>query len=85
MAFANCDVLLVTDIYPARERPIEGVTGALVANSASDRGHRNARFVGDQANLLPILKEELRPGDVVVLMGAGNIYKLGTRILEECL
>ena len=60
MAFANCDVLLVTDIYPARERPIEGVTGALVANSATDRGHRNARFVGDQKNLLPILKEELR-------------------------
>jgi UDP-N-acetylmuramate--alanine ligase len=85
MAFANCDVLLVADIYPARERPIEGVTGALVANSASDRGHRNARFVGDQANILPILKEELREGDVVVLMGAGNIYKLGTRILEECI
>jgi UDP-N-acetylmuramate--alanine ligase len=84
MAFANCDVLLVTDVYPARERPIEGVTGALVANSASDRGHRNARFVGDQMNLLPILKEELRQGDVVVLMGAGNIYKLGSKILEEC-
>ena len=84
MAFANCDVLLVTDIYPARERPIEGVTGALVANSATDRGHRNARFVGDQKNLLPILKEELRKDDVVVLMGAGNVYKLGTRILEEC-
>ena len=56
-----------------------------MANSASDRGHRNARFVGDQANILPILKEELREGDVVVLMGAGNIYKLGTRILEECI
>ena len=74
----------MTDIYPARERPIEGVTGALVANSATDRGHRNARFVGDQKNLLPIFKEELRKDDVVVLMGAGNVYKLGTRILEEC-
>ena len=62
----------------------EAVTGALVANSATDRGHRNARFVGDQKNLLPILKEELRKDDVVVLMGAGNVYKLGTRILEEC-
>ena len=85
MAFANCDVLLVTDIYPSRERPIEGVSGALVANSASDRGHRNARFIGDQMNLLSILKEELRENDVVVLMGAGNVYKLGTRILEECI
>ncbi len=84
-AFANCDVLLCTDIYPARERPIEGVTGALVSDSALAFGHRNARFVGDQQNLLPILKEELRPGDVVVLMGAGNIWKLGQKILEECI
>jgi UDP-N-acetylmuramate--alanine ligase len=85
MAFANCDVLLVTDIYAARERPTEGVNGAHVTNSASDCGHRNARFVADQLNLLPILKDELKSGDVVVLMGAGNIYKLGTRILEECI
>ena len=84
-AFANCDVLLVTDIYASREKPIEGVTGALVSNSASDRGHRDSRFVGDQMNLLPILKKELQPGDVVVLMGAGNIWKLGERILKECL
>jgi UDP-N-acetylmuramate--alanine ligase len=78
-------VLLVTDIYASREKPIEGVTGSLVSNSASDRGHRDARFVGDQLNLLPILKEELKPGDVVVLMGAGNIWKLGQKILEECI
>ncbi len=84
-AFANCDVLLVTDIYASREKPIEGVTGSLVSNSATDRGHRDSRFVGDQLNLLPILKDELKPGDVVVLMGAGNIWKLGERILKECL
>jgi UDP-N-acetylmuramate--alanine ligase len=36
-------------------------------------------------NLLPIFKKELRENDVVVLMGAGNIYKLGTKILEECI
>ena len=84
-AFANCDVLLCTDIYPARERPIEGVTGALVSESALAFGHRNARFVGDQMNLLPILKKELKAGDVVVLMGAGNIWKLGQKILEECI
>ncbi len=83
-AFANCDVLLATDIYPARERPIEGVTGALVSDSATARGHRDARFIGDQMNLLPILKKELREGDVVVLMGAGSIYKLGETILKEC-
>ncbi len=83
-AFANCDVLLATDIYPAREKPIEGVTGKLVSDSATNRGHRDARFIGNLDNLVPELKKTLRPGDVVVLMGAGNIYKLGTQILEEC-
>ena len=51
------------------------MTGALVANSATDRGHRDARFVGDQLNLLPILKSELKPGDVVEILGCpGNDF-----------
>lgn len=81
--FANCDVLLACDIYPARELPIEGVSGDLVAKAAKDRGHRDARFVGNVENVLEILKNELTSKDVVVLMGAGNITKLGPRILEE--
>ena len=82
-AFSNCDVLLVTDIYPSREKPIEGVTGAMVANSAADRGHRDARFIGDVNNLIPVCKDLLKPNDVIVLMGAGNIWKLGQTILEK--
>jgi UDP-N-acetylmuramate--alanine ligase len=82
-AFANCDVLLVTDIYPSREKPIEGVNGAMVANSAADRGHRDARFIGDVNNLIPVCKDLLKPNDVIVLMGAGNIWKLGQTILEK--
>lgn len=81
--FANCDVLLACDIYPARELPIEGVTGELVANSAKDRGHRDARFIGSVEKVVGILKEELTGNDIVVLMGAGNITKQGPRILEE--
>jgi UDP-N-acetylmuramate--alanine ligase len=82
-AFSNCDVLLVTDIYPSREKPIEGVTGAMVANSAADRGHRDARFIGELNNLVPVCKDLLKPNDVIVLMGAGNIWKLGQTILES--
>ena len=49
--FSNCDELLVCDIYPARELPIEGVTGELISKSAQERGHRDARFVGEKENI----------------------------------
>jgi UDP-N-acetylmuramate--alanine ligase len=70
------DALLVTDIYPARELPIEGVTGALVSESASRKGHRNAFFVGAKENAVALLQEKLPAGSVVVLMGAGSIWHL---------
>jgi UDP-N-acetylmuramate--alanine ligase len=66
-AFANCDVLLVCDIYKARELPIPGITGNLVAESAIARGHRDARFVGTKENALEILKKESQSNDLVIL------------------
>ena len=80
--FSNCDELLVCDIYPAREAPIEGVTGELVSKSAQERGHRDARFVGAKENVLSTLQGELSDKDLVVLMGAGNITQLGRELLE---
>lgn len=74
--FSNCDTLLVTDIYPARELPIEGVSGELISQSAQARGHRDARFVGAKENLLPLLASTTAD-DIIVLMGAGNITQLG--------
>ncbi|HHX14841.1 MAG TPA: UDP-N-acetylmuramate--L-alanine ligase [Fibrobacter sp.] len=82
-AFGNCDVLFCSDIYPAREKPIEGVSGNLVVQSALDRGHLDARFVGAKEYILPALKEELKENDIVVFMGAGNIWQLGKELLED--
>lgn len=82
-AFSNCDKLLVCDIYPARETPIEGVTGELISKAAKERGHRDAQFVGAMENVLQIVKSELTKNDIMVLMGAGNITRLGPKILEE--
>lgn len=83
-AFGNCDILFGCDIYPAREKPIEGVTGKLVVQSALDRGHRDARFIGARENVLDALKKELTSKDLVVFMGAGNIWSLGKELLEDC-
>lgn len=80
--FMNSDVLLVLDVYGAREKPIEGVHGGLVSQSADRRGHRNAQFVGTKEAALQALKQDLRSGDLVVLMGAGDVWKLGKNIME---
>lgn len=81
-AFLDCDIFLGCDIYPAREEPISGITGELIVKNTQERGHRDARFIGDKQNALPILKDELKEGDVVILMGAGNISGLGKPLME---
>ncbi|NLO24346.1 MAG: UDP-N-acetylmuramate--L-alanine ligase [Fibrobacter sp.] len=81
-AFGNCDVFYCTDIYPAREAPIEGVTGDLVVRSAQNRGHRDAHYILKDDELVVKLKKELKENDIVIFMGAGNIWLEGNKLLE---
>jgi len=80
--FGNSDVLLVCDVYGAREEPIEGVSGKLIFDFAHARGHRNAHFVGAKENIIDFLAGEMKEGDLIVTMGAGNITSLSAKILE---
>ncbi|MBN1290927.1 MAG: UDP-N-acetylmuramate--L-alanine ligase [Candidatus Latescibacteria bacterium] len=81
-AFMNSDVLVVTDVYPAREEPVEGVTGKLVSDSAQAAGHRNVSYVENRADLANAVKEIVREGDIVITFGAGDVHKTGTELLE---
>ena len=67
------DVVWVTDVYAAREAPIEGVTGELVASAARQAGAR-VTYRGEIVGLESALAEALEPGDVCLLMGAGDIH-----------
>lgn len=80
-AFFNADVVIVTDVYAARERPIQGITGELIASSASAFGHRNVHYIPDRDRLAGATVELLEPGDILVTMGAGDIWKVGEQIL----
>jgi UDP-N-acetylmuramate--alanine ligase len=84
-ALAQADLVVILDVYPARERPEDfpGVTGRLVAAAAADaaRGRRVAwlpRF--DEAE--QFLRAELREGDLLLTLGAGNVDALGRRLVE---
>jgi UDP-N-acetylmuramate--alanine ligase len=81
-AFLAADVLLVAPVYGSREAPIPGVTGALVADAATARGHRSVRFLASREEILPALEETLREGDLLVTMGAGDVLHFGEEWLQ---
>ena len=82
-AFLQADVLVVTDIYPAREEPIQGVTGELIANAARQYGHKEVYYVEDKRTVAGFLKGIVKKGDIVITMGAGDIWKYGEVFLKE--
>jgi UDP-N-acetylmuramate--alanine ligase len=81
--FYQSDVLLVTEIYAASEKPIEGVTGMRLVESIAAHGHHQLQFSATLETLLEMLVEIVVPGDVVITLGAGNIWQVGEWLLER--
>lgn len=75
-AFNKADVVLVTDIYPAGEKPIEGVTAERLCRDMARHGHHGVRYIADRAELSAELARQARPGDVVISLGAGDINRV---------
>lgn len=82
-SFHNADIVVITDVYPAREKPIDGVTGELVARSASNFGHRNVHYIERREDVAARVLELVEPGDVVMTLGAGDVWKIGEEIVER--
>ncbi|MDQ3920651.1 MAG: UDP-N-acetylmuramate--L-alanine ligase [Acidobacteriota bacterium] len=79
-SFNNADVLMVTDIYAASEDPIEGVTAESLVGAVRRFGHKDARYVGTIEEATQALLEEVRPNDMVITLGAGNVHRVGERL-----
>jgi len=82
-SFHDADVLLVTSIYAASEEPIDGVSGATLVDAARRHGHRNCEYLDGLDALYERAIEVIEPGDVVVTLGAGDVYRVGERILDQ--
>jgi len=72
-AFNQADVLVLTDIYPASEPPIEGITGEALSAAVSAAGHRGVRYRSSMAEALDELAREAKPGDAILTIGAGSV------------
>jgi UDP-N-acetylmuramate--alanine ligase len=80
-ALAQADVVYLTDIYPAREAPIPGVTSGTIADPMARLGHAPA-WLGGRGEVAPALAGAVQPGDVVLTMGAGDITAAGPELLR---
>jgi UDP-N-acetylmuramate--alanine ligase len=79
-ALALADVALVADVYPAREAPLPGVDGGLVAAAARAAGHADVTYLPDRGALAARLLERVRPGDVVLTLGAGDVGEVAAEV-----
>ncbi len=82
-AFDHADVLFMTDIYAAGEQPLPGVTGAALAETVKAAGHPAVTFIERKETLPDQVLPHLREGDLVLTLGAGDIWKAGTGILAR--
>jgi UDP-N-acetylmuramate--alanine ligase len=82
LSFGAADMLYVMDIYAASETPIEGVSSEALIAKMRDVGFTNAAHILDRKEMVRKVLAELKPGDVVMTLGAGDVYKLGEEILK---
>jgi UDP-N-acetylmuramate--alanine ligase len=71
----------VTDVFPAREQPIPGITGETVAHAARAAGASDVRYHASIGTVAGALADDLRPGDVLVTIGAGSIESVGPEVV----
>ncbi len=82
-AFYQADSLLLLPIYAASEDPIEGIDSGHLMEGIKEKGHREVRLISNRADVIPSLKEILRPGDVLVTLGAGDVWKIGQDLVSQ--
>jgi UDP-N-acetylmuramate--alanine ligase len=82
-SFGDADVLVVTDIYPAGEQPIPGISGESLTDAIRRSGHKDVTLVRDLKEVPPYLVGKTLPGDMVITMGAGSVWRAGDEFLKR--
>lgn len=81
-SFNQADVLIITEIYPAGETPIAGVSGKVLHEEIVQFGHKNVYFEPDMKKIAPLVGKMSQPEDMILILGAGNIYEVIPDIIK---
>jgi len=81
-SFNNADVVYLLDIYPASEKPIEGITAEVLAEKITNFGHKSVHHIGEVTTAAKKVVKDLESNDLVITLGAGSITKLSDEILD---
>ncbi len=81
-AFNEADVLIVTPIYPAGEKALPGVTAQRLAEALREHGHKEVVYIDSIEGVVPYLRSHISQGDMVLTLGAGDVYRVGEALLE---
>ncbi|MCK4555941.1 MAG: UDP-N-acetylmuramate--L-alanine ligase, partial [Candidatus Aminicenantes bacterium] len=81
-SFNQADVLIITEIYPAGETPIAGVSGKVLHEEIVQFGHKNVYFEPDMKKIASLVGKMAQPEDMILIMGAGNIYEVIPDIIK---
>ncbi len=82
ISFNHSDVLIIVPLYPAGEKAIEGVDSEWLCKGIKEHGHREVYLAEGLDHAITLLKEMARPGDRVITLGAGDVYRVGEGLLE---
>jgi UDP-N-acetylmuramate--alanine ligase len=82
-AFHDADLLLVFEVYPAGEEPIPGATAERLCEAIRDHGHKAVHFAGKAGEAVEGVLPRLRPGDIFLTMGAGDVWKLAESVVSR--
>ncbi|MEP4808847.1 MAG: UDP-N-acetylmuramate--L-alanine ligase, partial [Luteolibacter sp.] len=77
------DKVFITDVYPASEPPIPGITGQTLVDAMKENGDVPGKFLPDMATAHHTVGNALEPGDLLITLGAGNVHEVGTRIIRD--
>jgi UDP-N-acetylmuramate--alanine ligase len=82
-SFNQADLLIISTLYGAGEEPIPGVDSRSLYQGIRDHGHRGVHFCPSKEDIISLLLDEMRPGDLVLTLGAGDIHVVGTELLKR--
>jgi len=83
ISFNHADILMVAPLYSAGESPVEGVNAEWLCRGIKEHGHKEVVLCENHEHILGTLQETVKPGDIVLTLGAGDIYHVGEELLKK--